>query len=61
MCSLLPTPSDILHVDNLWQLCNLVRLQLDNNIIEQISGLEALTKLEWLGIYMAGVGLGCQW
>ena len=41
--------SDILKIDNLWCFTNLVKLQLDNNIIEKIEGLEMLTKLIWLG------------
>lgn len=40
----------------MWQFSSLVRLQLDNNIIEQISGLEALTSLEWLGRLEWGCG-----
>ena len=40
---------DILRIDNLWQFRNLRKLQLDNNIIEEISGLEVLVHLEWLG------------
>lgn len=41
--------SDILRIDNLWQFENLRKLQLDNNIIEKIEGLENLTHLVWLG------------
>lgn len=41
--------SDILRIDNLWQFENLQKLQLDNNIIEKIEGLENLTRLVWLG------------
>lgn len=41
--------SDILHIDNLWQFEHLRKLQLDNNIIERIEGLENLTHLVWLG------------
>lgn len=40
---------DILKVDNLWQFNNLVKLQLDNNIIEKIEGLDTLAHLVWLG------------
>lgn len=43
------TVSDILRIDNLWQFENLRKLQLDNNIIERIEGLENLTHLVWLG------------
>ena len=42
-------PPDILHIENLWQFSSLRKLQLDNNIIEKIEGLEALVHLEWLG------------
>lgn len=40
---------DILCIDNLWQFENLRKLQLDNNFIEKIEGLENLTHLVWLG------------
>lgn len=40
---------DILQIDNLWQFENLTKLQLDNNIIEKIEGLESLVHLLWLG------------
>ena len=42
--------SDILRIENLWQFKNLRKLQLDNNIIEEIpeNALESLTQLEWL-------------
>ena len=41
--------ADILRIDNLWQFENLRKLQLDNNVIERIEGLEKLTHLVWLG------------
>lgn len=41
--------SDILKIDHLWQFTSLTKLQLDNNIIEKIQGLEKLTNLVWLG------------
>lgn len=41
--------SDILRIDNLWQFESLQKLQLDNNNIEKIEGLENLTRLVWLG------------
>ncbi|KAB0401136.1 hypothetical protein E2I00_011478, partial [Balaenoptera physalus] len=41
--------SDILRIDSLWQFENLRKLQLDNNVIEKIEGLENLTRLVWLG------------
>ena len=36
-------------MENLWLFNNLTKLQMDNNIIERIEGLETLTKLTWLG------------
>ena len=33
----------------MWEFTNLVKLQLDNNIIEKIEGLDMLVNLEWLG------------
>ena len=36
-------------MENLWLFTNLTKLQMDNNIIERIEGLETLTKLTWLG------------
>ena len=40
---------DILKIDNLWQFKSLVKLQLDNNIVEKIEGLDTLVNLVWLG------------
>lgn len=40
---------DILKIDNLWSFVNLTKLQMDNNIIERIEGLDILVNLEWLG------------
>ncbi len=42
--------ADILRIENLWQFTNLRKLQLDNNIIEEVCGLENLTQLEWLDL-----------
>ena len=36
-------------MENLWLFSNLTKLQMDNNIIERIEGLDTLTKLTWLG------------
>lgn len=44
-----PVTLDILRIDNLWQFENLTKLQLDNNILEKIEGLESLVQLVWLG------------
>lgn len=43
---------DILKIDNLWQFTSLTKLQLDNNIIEKIEGLNSLVNLVWLGKYL---------
>lgn len=40
---------DILRMENLWLFSNLTKLQMDNNIIERIEGLDTLNKLTWLG------------
>lgn len=39
-----------MKIDNLWSFVNLTKLQMDNNIIERLEGLEMLVNLEWLGI-----------
>jgi Leucine-rich repeat (LRR) protein len=36
-------------MENLWLFNNLTKLQMDNNIIERIEGLDTLQKLTWLG------------
>lgn len=41
---------DILRIENLWQFKNLRKLQLDNNIIEDVTGLEELAHLQWLDL-----------
>ena len=38
-------------MENLWLLSNLTKLQIDNNIIEKIEGLDILHRLTWLGMY----------
>lgn len=50
-CYVQPSNSflDIQQIENLWQLKNLCKLRLDNNIISSITGLEQLVNLEWLG------------
>jgi len=40
---------NIFRMENLWLFTNLTKLQMDNNIIERIEGLDTLTKLTWLG------------
>uniref|UniRef100_A0A8D2P140 Dynein regulatory complex subunit 3 n=1 Tax=Zosterops lateralis melanops TaxID=1220523 RepID=A0A8D2P140_ZOSLA len=49
---------NILQIANLWPLENLTKLQLDNNFIEKIEGLETLVHLVWLGEIQAEEG-GC--
>lgn len=41
---------DIVDIDNLIGMEDLMKLQLDNNIITRIQGLESLTKLRWLDL-----------
>ena len=41
--------SDILKIDNMWNFVSLTKLQMDNNIIEKMEGLDKLVNLEWLG------------
>jgi Leucine-rich repeat (LRR) protein len=41
---------NILKIDNLNGLFALVKLQLDNNIIEKIENISHLTNLEWLDL-----------
>lgn len=43
---------DIKKIDNLNGLDNLIKLQLDNNVITEICCLSHLVKLEWLGDYL---------
>jgi len=38
-------------MENLWLFSNLTKLQMDNNIIERIEGLDTLQNLTWLGKY----------
>ena len=47
--------TDILKIDNLWEFTKLTKLQLDNNIIEKIEGLESLVNLVWLGRYLSSL------
>ncbi len=48
---------DILKIYHLWHFTSLTKLQLDNNVIERIEGLENLTNLVWLGEFR----LSCQY
>lgn len=41
--------TDIAVIDNLRKFTSLTRLQLNNNLIEKIKGLEHLVNLTWLG------------
>jgi hypothetical protein len=41
--------TDVLTIDNLWEFTALTKLQLDNNIIEKVEGLDSLVNLIWLG------------
>ncbi|KAJ1503425.1 Dynein regulatory complex subunit 3 [Coelomomyces lativittatus] len=42
---------NILKIDHLWQFTSLVKLQLDNNIIEKIENIGHLKNLTWLGMF----------
>lgn len=42
--------TDIVEIDNLKGMDNLTKLQLDNNIITKIKGLETLKQLKWLDL-----------
>lgn len=52
--------TDILKIDNLWEFTKLTKLQLDNNIIEKIEGLESLVNLVWLGKCVSVIWIACQ-
>ncbi|KAF3846426.1 hypothetical protein F7725_003504 [Dissostichus mawsoni] len=41
--------TDILRIDHLWEFTSLARLNLNNNLIENIEGLDHLINLTWLG------------
>lgn len=42
------TFSDILGIDHLWDFSSLSKLELNNNAIEKIQGLDHLINLTWL-------------
>lgn len=42
------TFSDILKIDHLWDFSSLSTLELNNNAIEKIQGLDHLINLTWL-------------
>ena len=42
----------ILTIENLRHFTGLVKLQLNNNFIERIEGLDYLENLQWLGKYL---------
>lgn len=41
--------ADVIKIDSLWEFTSLVKLYLNNNLIEKIEGLEYLRNLKWLG------------
>lgn len=41
--------ADTIKIDSLWDFTSLVKLYLNNNLIEKIEGLEYLHNLKWLG------------
>lgn len=51
----------ILRIDHLWEFTSLAKLELNNNLIEKIEGLDRLVNLTWLSktklcIYFVGNG-----
>lgn len=42
--------ADTAKIDSLWDFTALVKLYLNNNLIEKIEGLEYLSNLKWLGM-----------
>lgn len=42
--------TDIVEIDNLFGIESLTKLQLDNNIITRIQGLDSLVQLKWLDL-----------
>ena len=52
--------TDIQQIENLWQFTNLTKLQLDNNIISDVKGLETLVHLEWLGTVLLTIAFNSQ-
>ena len=41
--------TDILKLEHLWEFTSLTKLQLNNNLIRKIEGLDNLTNITWLG------------
>lgn len=41
--------ADAIKIDSLWDFTSLVKLYMNNNLIEKIEGLQFLTNLKWLG------------
>lgn len=41
--------AEIIKIESLWDFTSLVKLYLNNNLIEKIEGLEYLRNLKWLG------------
>ncbi|KAK5885072.1 hypothetical protein CesoFtcFv8_018822 [Champsocephalus esox] len=48
---------NILRIDHLWQFTSLARLNLNNNLIENIEGLDHLINLTWLDLSFNGIEL----
>ena len=42
--------ASILKIENLWQFTALTKLQMDSNMIEQITGLHMIHNLKWLDL-----------
>lgn len=56
--------ADILMIDHLWEFTSLARLDMNNNLIEKIEGLERLGNLKWLSkmkpLYLYPATLSCH-
>ncbi|KAJ4931959.1 hypothetical protein JOQ06_010395 [Pogonophryne albipinna] len=48
---------NILRIDHLWEFTSLARLNLNNNLIENIEGLDHLINLTWLDLSFNGIEL----
>ena len=48
---------NILKIENMWQFTGITKLQLDNNIIEVISGIDKLVNLTWLDLSFNHIGI----
>lgn len=54
------TFSDILRIDHLWDFSSLSKLELNNNAIEKIQGLDHLINLTWLSKFVLVDQMMCR-